>query len=217
MIQQPKAVLFDLDGTLIDSEWFYYKAWKAVLAEYNFTLDSDVWLSSLAGKTDVQAIKVLHEQFGFHTVIDTFLARIKARVAKQYDDELVPMMPGAKELITYLCQEGIQIALVTSSQREIATYYLEAHHIMRFFKLLITRTEVKNTKPHPEPYLMCVEQLGVAKSDCLVLEDSVTGTTAAKAAGLTCWGVQTHEPIRQSLIVERAFDNLHQVLEAICY
>ncbi|MCL4641064.1 MULTISPECIES: HAD family hydrolase [Olivibacter] len=213
MLKKPKAVLFDLDGTLIDSEWFYYKAWKAVLATYGFILDSECWLTSLAGKTDVQAIDVLQKQYNFQPDVNEFLTKVKSKVAQQYDEELVPLMPGAKELINYLHKEEIMIALVTSSKREVATYYLEAHDLMKYFRCLVTRTEVKNTKPHPEPYLMCVEQLGVDKQDCLVLEDSVTGTTAAKAAGLMCWGVQTHESIRQSLLVDRMFDNLHQVLE----
>lgn len=155
--KKPSAVLFDLDGTLIDSEWFYYKAWKTVLSEYGFTLDSEFWLTSLAGRTDVQAIEVLSLQYGFKADTDDFLARIKAKVAAQYDEELVPLMPGAKELINYLYHEQILIALVTSSKREVATYYLEAHDLMKFFKRLVTRTEVTHTKPHPEPYLMCIE------------------------------------------------------------
>lgn len=213
MLKKPKAVLFDLDGTLIDSEWFYYKAWKAVLATYGFILESELWLTSLAGKTDVQAVDVLQKQYNFQPDVNEFLSKVKSKVAQQYDEELVPLMPGTKELISYLHKEEIVIALVTSSKREVAIYYLEAHDLMKYFRCLVTRTEVKNTKPHPEPYLTCVEQLGVDKQDCLVLEDSVTGTTAAKAAGLMCWGVQTHESIRQSLLVDRMFDNLHQVLE----
>lgn len=215
MRQKPKAVLFDLDGTLIDSEWFYYKAWKKVLAEYGFDLDSETWLTSLAGKTDVQAMDVLHREHGFQTEAGPFLERVKSAIARQYEEELVPLMPGAKELITYLYDEQVTLALVTSSKREVATYYLEAHDLMKYFKLLVTRTEVTHTKPHPEPYLMCIAQLAVEKPDCLVLEDSLTGTTAARAAGLTCWAVQTHESIRKSLVVDRTFDNLHQVLEAL--
>jgi len=212
-MQHLKAVLFDLDGTLIDSEWFYFKAWKKVLAEYGFELDSDVWLSSLAGKTDVQAIEVLHTQFGFQTDVEPFFARVKARIAQQYDEEQVPLMPGASELVSFLSKQNITMAVVTSSKREAATYHLERNGLMPYFKLLVTRTEVKHTKPDPEPYNLCVQQLGVEKQDCLVLEDSVTGTSAAKAAGLTCYGVQSHEIIRQSLLADRLFDNLHQVLE----
>ncbi|WP_134090104.1 HAD family phosphatase [Olivibacter sp. XZL3] len=215
MRKKLKAVLFDLDGTIIDSEWFYYKAWKKVLAEYGFELDSDTWLTSLAGKTDVQAMEVLQGEHGFQTEVEPFLERVKSAIAQQYEEELVPLMPGAKELITYLHGKQVTLALVTSSKREVATYYLEAHDLMKYFKLLVTRTEVTHTKPHPEPYLMCIAQLGFNKEDCLVLEDSLTGTKAADAAGLTCWAVQTHEHIRKSLVVDRTFDNLHQVLEAI--
>jgi len=212
-ISVKKAVLFDLDGTLVDSEWFYYKAWKAVLVNYAFDLTSVIWLNDIAGKTDVQAYEVLCDRYGLSLVKEEFLVRVKQQISQLYEEESVPLMPGVLDLISFLHQRQIILALVTSSQRGVAVYHLEHNGLMEYFTLLVTRTEVTHTKPDPEPYLLCLQELGLQAEDCLVLEDSVTGVTAAKAAGLTCYGVQSHESIRKILPVDRAFDNLHEVRE----
>lgn len=208
-----KAVLFDLDGTLIDSEWFYYKGWKAVLAEYGIELDSHDWLTEFAGKTEAQGFLVLKEKYNFAGDEETFFKRKKARIAGQYEEEEVSLMPGVKDLIAYLHETGVRMAVVTSSLRPITEYNLTKHGLINYFETLVTRSEVTYPKPSPEPYELCVKRLGIDKSECVVLEDSVTGATAAKAAGLTCYGVQSHEEIRKNLSVDRLFVDLHEVLE----
>src|SRR5690606_19059276 len=98
-----KAVLFDLDGTIIDSEWFYYKGWKAVLeADYGIQLNTHEWLTSFAGKTEAQGFRVLQELYGFDGDEERFFQRKKARIAAQYEEEEVELMPGVRELVSYL-------------------------------------------------------------------------------------------------------------------
>lgn len=208
-----KAVLFDLDGTIIDSEWFYYKGWKAVLAEYGIELDSHDWLTEFAGKTEAQGFLVLKEKYHFNGDEETFFKRKKARIAEQYEEEEVSLMPGVKDLIAYLRETGVRMAVVTSSLRPVTEYNLTKHGLIDYFETLVTRSEVTYPKPSPEPYELCVKRLGIKKSECVVLEDSVTGATAARAAGLTCYGVQSHEEIRKNLSVDRLFVDLHEVLE----
>lgn len=210
-----KAVLFDLDGTILDSEWFYFRGWKAVLEEeYGLALDSHLWLTSLAGKTDGQAFEMLQETYGFDVNADEFHQRKQARIAKQYETEVVQLMPGVGELVAYLRQQQVLLAVVTSSKRPVTEYNLAKHGLLDAFSFLVTRSEVTHPKPNPEPYQRCVEQFGLANAECIVLEDSVTGATAAKAAGLACYGVQSHEEIRRALtMVDRLFFDLHEVLE----
>lgn len=210
-----KAVLFDLDGTIIDSEWFYYKGWKAILAEYGITLTSHDWLTAFAGKTEAQGFLVLQEKYGFKEDAETFFRRKKAQIKEQYEAEDVTLMPGVTDLIAYLHEQGVTMAVVTSSLRPITEFNLTKHGLIGYFETLVTRSEVTYPKPSPEPYELCVQQLGVDKSDCLVLEDSVTGATAAAAAGLTCFGVQSHEEVRKDLPVDQLFVDLHEVLEYI--
>lgn len=209
-----KAVLFDLDGTIIDSEWFYYKGWKAVLeADYGIQLNSEQWLTSFAGKTESQGFRVLQELYGFDGDEGQFFQRKKARIAAQYEEEEVALMPGVRELVTYLRQEDIVMAVVTSSLRPVTEFNLGKNGLLDYFQTLVTRSEVTHPKPAPEPYELCLQRLGMDASQCIVLEDSVTGATAAKAAGLTCYGVQSHEEIRKGLVVDHLFVDLHEVLE----
>ena len=213
MIGNWKALLFDLDGTLIDSEWFYYKAWRKALEHHGFTLDSDLWLGELAGKTDGQALEHLRSKYGFDVDNEAFHKLTRELIAAQHEVETVSLMPGATDLINFLHQRKVTMAVVTSSKREVATYHLERNGLRHFFATLVSRSDVEHPKTHPEPYLRCLAQLGLAAAECLALEDSETGAIAANAAGVTCFGVQSHGPNRETLPTARAFDNLHEVRE----
>lgn len=207
-----EAILFDMDGTLLDSEGFYYKAWKLVLDEFGLAVDTDLWMGSLVGKTDEQAFAFLQKHCGFDIDEQTFHARKDEQMAALVETDRVSLMPGAMELLDYLQGQSIALALVTSSSRAGATYHLKTHNLFDVFSVIVTRDEVQFPKPHAEPYEQCIQRLNVPKARSLVLEDSPTGAVAAKAAGLTCFGIQSHASIRQALEVDRLFDDLHGVL-----
>src|SRR5690606_29187020 len=162
MIKNWKAVLFDMDGTLIDSEWFYYKAWRATLDAYGFSLGSELWQHNLAGKTDRQAFEFLRTQYALEVDREPFFEQVRAHIARQHEEESVPLMPGASDLLHFL-HTRVVMAVVTSSKREVASYHLERNGIRHFFSVLVTRTDVQRPKPDPEPYERCVRELGVPR------------------------------------------------------
>lgn len=210
-----KAILFDMDGTLLDSEGFYYNVWKSVLDEYGLSVSMDLWMNTLVGKTDEQAFAFLQQHHGFDIDETLFHARKDERLAAMAPTARVPLMPGAADLLAYLQGQGTTLALVTSSDRKGATLHLGHHGLIDLFSVIVTRDDVQRPKPDPEPYLTCMQQLGLPKHECLVLEDSATGARSAKAAGLPCFGVQSHEGIRRELDVDRVFDDLHGVLASM--
>src|SRR5690606_25745638 len=133
MIGNWKAILFDLDGTLIDSEWFYYKAWRKALEHYGFVLDSDLWLNELAGKTDRQALEVLRSNHGLEVDGDALFDRTRKVITLLHEVETVSLMPGVTDLINFLHQRKVTMAVVTSSKREVATYHLERNVLRHIF------------------------------------------------------------------------------------
>src|SRR5690606_17660572 len=146
---------------------------------------------------DGQALEHLRSNYGFEVDREAFADRTRTLIAGQHEVETVSLMPGAADLVNYLQLRKITMAVVTSSKREVANYHLERNGLRHFFKVVVSRSDVHQPKPNPEPYLRCVAQLGLEHKECLVLEDSVTGATAAKAAGLNCFGVQTHLSLRK--------------------
>ncbi|MFZ2028697.1 MAG: HAD family phosphatase [Vitreimonas sp.] len=176
--RSPKAVVFDLDGTLIDSEALVREAYFTTSGQFGVAL-SDAQFLSLVGlnrdDNDVQLRGYWGADFpleNFHTANRAFLLQ---RVA--------PLKPGAVELLDALDDVGAPYALATSSGPPWVERHFTAYKLADRFKAVITRADCTNGKPHPEPYLKASAALSVAPTNVLALEDSHAGVRAAHAAG----------------------------------
>lgn len=187
-----KAVLFDLDGTLIDSEYFYFSNWAPILAEeFGLHITYEDWIRDFAGHTLVRNIQYLQDQFGVDTTQELMWTATRANYAKS-DMTTIRLMPHAKETLEYFKSKGVRIALVTSSYNTTVQTVLGHHQLLDYFEFFITRELVENPKPNPEPYLLATEKLGLAKEEVIAIEDTITGYTSATAAGLVCVAVTKH-------------------------
>lgn len=191
---RPAAFLWDFDGTLADSEPNWHNAERRLMAELGSAItpeqnrqlvgsalvDSAAQLLAWAGREDLDAAEYAHI-LADHALADMLATRVGFR-------------PGATELLAEVRAAGIACALVSASYTSILeaiTAQLPAHS----FDLVIGGDQVKNGKPHPEPYLTAASRLGVAPIDCLVLEDSVPGTLSAENAGMPTLGVPFEQPL----------------------
>lgn len=181
----PSAVLFDMDGTLIDSEHLWLEAEHLVMAALGGTWSEADQRECLGGPLE--------------RVIEYMLAKVSTSMTEAEAMELLlttmeqllrttPLQwrPGARDLVDETLSLGIPTALVTASWRRLidAVEWAIDHDLGRqAFTLTIGGDEVENTKPHPEPYQEAARRLGFQPADCLALEDSPTGTTSALAAG----------------------------------
>ena len=192
MADFPAAVLWDMDGTLVDTEPYWIEA-EYQLAERHGGRWSHEHALNLVGNDLIESGRYIREHMGIDVepaqIVEELLDSVVARVERQ-----VPWQPGAVELLAALRAEDIACALVTMSYRRFVAPIL-AHLPEGTFADVVTGDSVTFGKPHPEPYVRAAGLLGVKPEDCVAIEDSNTGTRSAAAAGCTVLVVPNHVPV----------------------
>lgn len=183
----PAAVLWDMDGTLIDSEPLWLETEIAMLDRYGIELTEDV-RNSLVG-SGLRAAALVFQGLGVPLTIDEIIAEWTVGVIARLRATEPQWRPGALELLTSLSAAGIPSGLVTMAVREIADTVMELLPAGIRFTSVLGGDEVQHEKPHPQPYLLGAAQLGVQIVDCLALEDSINGLRSAHASGAVAIGI----------------------------
>lgn len=181
-----RALLWDHDGVLVDTEGLYYQATREVLAARGVELTPESYraLFLVAGQG---AFHLVRERGATEAEVEA-LRRERNRRYLQLLSETDVVLPGVEPLLAQLAR-SYRMAIVTSSLREHFDRIHLRSGIPRHFEFVLTREAYTHSKPHPEPYLTALARLGLCADECLVIEDSERGLRAAKAAGLTCWVV----------------------------
>ena len=188
----PAAVLWDMDGTLVDTEPYWISAEHAIVEEHG-----GVWSEEYAHELVGNDLMVSAEFIRAHSpvtltpveIVEELLRRVIVQVR-----EHVPWRPGARELLAALGSEGVPCVLVTMSWRSLADAVVDALP-EGTFTALVTGDEVEHGKPHPEPYLAAARLLGVDVADCIAIEDSPTGVRSAVDAGVPTLAVPHVVPV----------------------
>lgn len=177
----PAAVLWDMDGTLVDTEPYWIQAEHELVAEHGGVWN-DEFAHQLVGNALEVSAQMIIDQSGIdltvNEIIEGLLGRVVAQVEKQ-----VPWRPGARELLFELGRLEVPSLLVTMSWRSLAEMVVGALP-EGTFRALVTGDEVSHGKPHPEPYLAAARLIDIDPRDCVALEDSPTGVRSATAAGV---------------------------------
>ncbi|MFG2136823.1 HAD family hydrolase [Streptomyces sp. NPDC048650] len=187
-----QAVFLDLDGTLVDTEGFWWEAEAEVFAELGHILDDghrEVVVGGPMTRSAGYLIQATGAQIGLAELSGLLNARFAARIGRG-----VPLMPGARRLLAELRAHRVPTALVSASHRAIIDrmlHWLGAEN----FDLTLAGDELPRTKPHPDPYLTAAARLGVDPERCAVVEDTLTGVTAGEAAGCRVVAVPSVTPI----------------------
>lgn len=201
-----KALLWDHDGVLVDTERLYFQANREVLAEVGATLSAAQYRHiSLVAGTGVWHLAA--ERGCTAEQIAGLKRRRDARYQQLLRAEHVEI-PGVGALLAEL-RPHVRLAIVTTSKRADFDAIHERTTLTQHFELILAREDYQESKPNPEPYLTAVERLQLKAADCLVIEDSQRGLSAAKAAGLTCWVIPS-DLTRDSdfSAADRSFDDL---------
>lgn len=203
-MKQKQAILFDLDGTLIDSEYFYYRNWAPILAEnFDLNIDFDDWIRWFAGHTLVRNVHFLKEKWDIQTS-EEFMWKETREAYAETGMKTILLMPYAKEILSDLKNAGKRIGLVTSSYQTTVDTVLGHHGLLDYFEFFVTRERVTDPKPAPEPYLLALSQLQLPGEQVVAIEDTSTGLRAAQGAGLTCIAV-SKQAVERSRLTAAAY------------
>jgi HAD superfamily hydrolase (TIGR01509 family) len=188
----PDAVLWDLDGTVVDTEPYWIECEYALVAEHGGNWSDDHG-HALVGQDLLTSARYLRRHGGVdlppEVIVETLIAGVAERIRRR-----VPWRPGARELLADLRTAGVPCALVTMSYRSLARIVADALPAGTF-ATIVAGDDVRHGKPHPEAYLTAAARLGVPPAACVAIEDSPTGLASAVAAGVPALGVAHLVPL----------------------
>lgn len=178
-----KAVIFDMDGTIIDTEKHFVVAWTQAahaLGVSEFTKEHALLLRSLASKF---AEPMLKEMFGKDFPYTQIRMKRKEIMEERLKKHGIEKMPGVDHVLTSLKEKGYKLAVATASDYERASSYLKAVDLLNLFDQIICAPDAENGKPYPDVYLHACQQLGEKPENCIAVEDAPNGVLSAYRAG----------------------------------
>ncbi|MGQ9897403.1 MAG: HAD family hydrolase [Acidobacteriota bacterium] len=178
------AVIFDMDGLLIDTERLYCQSWQRAAADCSFVITPHFY-EQLVGRSRADALQIVLEYFGDSVPMPEFYERVLHHETVCFAEAPIPIKPGVWEIIAAVDAQALPKALATSTHRPAAQQRLARTGLDRHFHIRVTGDEVQRPKPAPDIYLAACERMGVSPQHVLAFEDSEPGVQAAHAAGVT--------------------------------
>lgn len=190
-----KALIFDFDGLILDTETLQYTIFQQIFHEYNVELPFQQWVLGIGSHSDFSLFEYLRK----HSTQEVDEQLIRDRFRNQFHLELQTKEArnGVKEYLAEAKQLGLKIGLASSSNYQWVSSHLKNLHLFDFFECIKTADDVEHVKPNPALYLKAAECLNIPVEECLVFEDSANGALAAKRAGMSC--VVIHNTVTENM------------------
>jgi HAD superfamily hydrolase (TIGR01509 family) len=210
----PEAVLFDMDGLMLDTEGPVIPFWYEVMAKHGYDLDEET-VNKTIGVPAVTTEKMLKEKYGSDFPYDTINDELEKRVQDDIEKNGIPHRPGLLTLLDHLEKLGIPKAVATSTMREKALWKLKHAGIADRFSVIVCVDDVKRGKPAPDLFLAAAEKLGKKPENCIGFEDSSAGLEALAAAGVKSVFIKDILQPPESILktVYRQFENLSEAVK----
>jgi HAD superfamily hydrolase (TIGR01509 family) len=177
-----RAVIFDLDGVLADSEPWWNQIDAQLLGEYGKAYHGE-YHREVLGVSYQLAVEFYKKAFDISAPTGDLMRR-RGEIATEFFANRVGLFPHVGEVLEQLHAMNLRLAVATSSVSASARPFLDRHQLTGFFDVVVTGDEIERGKPHPDIYLHAAEKLGLSPNECLVIEDSLSGIAAAKSAGM---------------------------------
>lgn len=188
-----KALLFDLDGTLADTDPIHFQTWRELLLKYDLAIDPAFYRAKFSGRRNQEIVKELLPQLSDEA--GEQLSQKKEADFRVQAESLLTPMPGLSEILTWSETQNLKRAIVTNAPVENARFMLRVLNLEEMFPIVILGDELPQGKPDPLPYQTALQQLGVAAAEAIAFEDSSSGLRSAIGAGIPTVGIaSTHEP-----------------------
>ncbi len=183
-----KAVIFDMDGVIINSEPMHHKAYHDMFDEVGIQVSKEMY-ESFTGQSTINICKRLCEHFNLSESPEALVA-LKRKHYKQFfdTDSSLGLIDGVLNLIKNYHESGLTLVLGSSASMSGINMIFERFNLNKYFKSKLSGADLKQSKPHPEIFIKAAEATGFKKEECLVIEDSTNGIEAAKSAGIFCVG-----------------------------
>jgi HAD superfamily hydrolase (TIGR01509 family) len=206
-----KAVLFDHDGTLVDSEEVHFQIWKNVLQPHGIDMTADEYKLRYSGIPTPANACDLVSRHGLSVTAAELAGAKNSATAEYLSRTAFPLMPGAKEAVSFFHNAGLKLAVVTGAGRNGVDATINAYELTSSFSTIVSGDDVPRSKPAPDCYLLALQRLGMQAGECIAIEDTQHGIEAATTAGIACYGVRNamsegHDFSRAT----RTFTNLAQ-------
>jgi HAD superfamily hydrolase (TIGR01509 family) len=182
MLKDIDAVIFDLDGTLVDSMWMWESIDIEYLNRFGIEMPKDLQ-KNIEGKSFSETAVYFKETFDIPDSLDQIKSAWNQMAWDKYAKE-VPLKEGVSELLKYLKNHGIPSGIATSNSRELVDLIIRTHQLQEYFASIRTSCEVPKGKPSPDIFLLVAQDLGAAPERCLVFEDVIQGVMAGKNANM---------------------------------
>jgi len=211
-----RAVLFDHDGTLVDSEPLHFKLWLQVLAPFGVDLTEAVFNTYYAGLPTLTNAKDIINRFRVNESAQT-LVELKNQATRHYLSESpYPLLPGVENTVTRLHELGFKVGVVTGANRYSVGSTLKHYRFATLFSVVVCADDVSRSKPDPDCYVLASQKIGIPPPHCLAIEDTAHGMHAALGAGMRCLVVPTALSKHHDFSgAEKVLDTMDQAFEYI--
>ena len=208
-ISECKAIIFDMDGLMIDTERLALKAWQLAGADFGFPISNDIFIT-MVGRNRKDRDRTLVEIFGSDFPVDAVGKRYRTYQDGWIDEGKLVVKSGLLELLSFLDKISMPKAVATSTEYERAIYKLSLTNLLDHFPIVIAGDQIQKGKPAPDIFLAAAERLRVLPESCLVLEDSDAGIQAAYGAGMTPIMIPDMKPPSK-----KSLDFAHKIFEGL--
>lgn len=180
------AVIFDHDGTLVDSEPVHHRCWQRALEPFGASFSLQDYVKNLAGIPSLSSAQWMIDQFNLAIDAQTLYNTKQNHIDHFLQEDAFPLMPEAEALVRYCYESGLLLAVASGSGIREINRSLTAHGLDRWIPVVASKNDVARNKPAPDVYHLAMQKLNIEPAQAIAIEDSTAGETAALAANLTC-------------------------------